>query len=92
MIARRHFITTGAAACCSLIAGRPLSAQSYPQHPIKIVVGAFRAFRSISSRAPSPTNYQQASSSRLSSRTGRALPAIWAPKPSPDPLPTGARS
>lgn len=38
MIARRHFITTGAAAYCSLIAARPLSAQSYPQRPIKIIV------------------------------------------------------
>src|SRR5215472_351465 len=38
MMSRRHFITTGAAACCSLIASRSLSAEPYPQHPIKIIV------------------------------------------------------
>jgi hypothetical protein len=93
MIARRHLITTGVAACCSLIAGRLLSAQSYPQRPIKIVVAGLPGVPfDILARALADKLSASLSSSRLSSRTGRALPAIWAPKLSPDPLRTGTRS
>lgn len=39
MISRRHMLITGAAAaCCSLVAGRRVWAQSYPQRPVKIIV------------------------------------------------------
>src|SRR5262245_18793345 len=38
MITRRLLLTTAAAACCGLVAAPPVSAQSYPQRPIRIIV------------------------------------------------------
>jgi len=37
MVTRRFLLTTAAVACCGL-AGTPVSAQSYPQRPIRIIV------------------------------------------------------